>query len=133
MEKKRKGIQVYAIIVSIIAIITFIISVIILVAAIIDRSDPISSGYSRTNLSSFENYKMEVMKPVKKDQAYIPNDGEIKKMYDAAKEEKVSRVLHNTKRDLIVTVLLILISIAFFVTHWQIIKKSSQPEDSGSA
>ena len=130
MEKKRKGIQVYAIIVSIVAIITFIISCRILVAAFINRSDPVNSGHSRADLSSFENYKMGVMRSIKQDQAYIPSDTEISKMYDAAKEEKVNKVLHNTKRDIIVTSLLILISIALFVTHWLIIKRYSKFEDS---
>lgn len=130
MEKKRKPIQVYAIIVSIVAIITFIISFIVLVSAVIDRSDPVNSGHSRHDLSSFESYKMQIMKTVKTDQAYIPDDAEIRTMFDAAKEEKINKVIHRTKRDLVVTGLLILLSIALFITHWQIIKKHSKPEDS---
>lgn len=135
MEKKRKGIQVYAIMVCLIAIITFIISTIILVGSIIDQSDPINSGpgYSRDNLSSLENYKMQTMKAVKQDQAYIPDDAEIKKMYEAAKEERINKVLHKTKRNLIVTGILILMSIALFIIHWQIIKKYNKFEDSAPA
>lgn len=129
MEKKRKVIQVYALIVAIVAIITFIICTAILVSAIIDRSDPIYSGYSQTDLSSFENYKMQVMKSIDKDQAYIPDDQTIKQMYEAAKDEKINKALHNTKRNIIVTSLLIIFSIILFLTHWLMIKKYGKDEE----
>jgi len=123
MEKKRKGIQVYAIIVSIVAIVTFIICLAIMVAAIINRSDPINSGFSRNDLSSFQGYKLEMMKSVSKDQAYVPTDEELREMYEAAKQDKINRVMHNTKRDLIVTGLLIAFCLVLFVVHWIIIKR----------
>ena len=129
MEKKRKVIQVYAIIVCIVAIITFIICTAFLVSAIIDRSDPIHSGYSQVDLSSFENYKMEVMKSIGKDQAYIPDDQTIMKMYEAAKEEKINRTLHNTKSDIIVSGSLIVFCIILFITHWWMIKKHGKDEE----
>lgn len=126
MEKKRRGIQVYAIIVSIVAIVTFIICLSVLVSAIINRSDPMNSGYTRDDLSSFESYKLEKMKSVNKEQAYVPSDDELRAMFEAAKNEKVNRVMHNTKRDLIVTGLLIFLSIALFISHWMIVKKYNQ-------
>ena len=129
MEKKRKVIQVYAIIVSIVAIITFIICMSILVSSIIDRSDPFTSGSSRVDLSSFENYKMEVMKSIKKDQAYIPDDQAIKQMYEAAKDQKINKTLHRTKRDIIVNGLLIVFCIILFFTHWWMIKKYDKDEE----
>ena len=123
MQKKRKGIQVYAIIVAIVAIVTFIICTSIMVSSLIDRSNPLMSGFSKHDLSSFENYKMSVMKSVVKEQAYIPTDAEIRNMFEAAKDEKINKVLHNTKRNIIVTSLLIVISVVLFVTHWLMIKK----------
>lgn len=129
MEKKRKVIQVYAIIVSIVAIITFIICMSILVSSIIDRSDPFTSGSSRVDLSSFENYKMEVMKSIEKDQAYIPDDQAIKQMYEAAKDQKINKTLHRTKRDIIVNGLLIVFCIILFFTHWWMIKKYDKDEE----
>ena len=130
MEKKRKVIQVYAIIVCIVAIITFIICMAILVSAVIDRGDPIYAGFSqKPELSSFENYKMEVMKSIEKDQAYIPDDQTIKKMYEAAKDEKINKVLHNSKSDIIVTGLLIIFCIILFITHWWMLKKHGKDEE----
>ena len=130
MEKKRKVIQVYAIIVCIVAIITFIICTAVLVSAIIDRGDPIYAGFSqKPELSSFENYKMEVMKSIEKDQAYIPDDQTIKKMYEAAKDEKINKVLHDTKSNIIVSGLLIIFCIILFFTHWLMIKKHGKDEE----
>jgi len=131
MERKRKPIQVYALIVCIIAIITFIISISILVNAIIDRSAPLYSnmGYSKTDLSSFENFKMDKLKSVAKDQAYIPNDQELKQAYEDAKTEKINKVLHNTLTSLIVSIILLLGCIILFYTHWRMIKKYSKAED----
>ncbi len=128
MEKKRKAIQVYSIIVCIVAIITFIISLAILVSAVIDRDDPIYSGYSKVDLSSFQNYKMEVMKSVDKEQAYIPDDQTIKEMYEAAKDDKINKVLHNSKSNIIVTSMLILFCIILFFTHWRMIRKYSSDD-----
>ena len=129
MEKKRKVIQIYAIIVCIVAIITFIICMAILVSSIIDRSDPITSGSSRADLSSFENYKMEVMKSIEKDQAYIPDDEAIKLMYEASKDAKINKTLHRTKRDIIVNGLLLIFCIILFLTHWGMIKKYDKDEE----
>lgn len=125
MEKKHKVIQVYGIIVCIVSVITFIICVSILVTAIIDRSDPLLSGYSQQDLSSFESYKVQVLKSIKVDQAYIPDDDAIKQMYEAAINDKIKKVLHNTKSSIIVTGLLILICLILFITHWRMIKKYS--------
>ena len=129
MEKKRKVIQVYAIIVCIVAIITFIICMAVLVSAVIDRGDPVYSGYSKADLSSFENYKMEIMKSIDKDQAYIPDDQTLKQMYEAAKEEKINKALHRTKSDIIVSGLLIIFCIILFFTHWWMIKKYGKDEE----
>ena len=130
MEKKRKIIQVYAIIVCIVSIITFIICVSILVSSILNRSDPLLSGYSKKDLSSFENYKMEVMQSIEKDQAYIPDDDEINKMYEAAKDEKIQKVLHESKTNIVVTSILIIICIILFFSHWWMIRKHNKSEES---
>lgn len=126
MEKKRKVVQIYAIIICIIAVVTFIICVSILVSSIMARSNPMYSGYSKYDLSSFESYKMEVMKSVAKDQAYIPDDETVMTMYEAAKTEKINRVNHNTLQEMVVSSLLILVSLVLFVSHWMIMKKYNQ-------
>ncbi len=129
MEKKRKAIQVYALIVCIVAIITFIISVSVLVSAIIDRTDPLLSGYSKYDLSSFENFKMDKLGSFKENQTYMPSDQELKVAYEAAKQEKIDKVMHDTLNSIVVTIILIIICIVLFFTHWLMMKKYGKADE----
>lgn len=123
MEKKRNIIQVYAIIVNVVAVITFIIAITSFISAVIDRSDPLYGGYSQVDLSSFEKYKMDVLKSTTKDDAYIPNDEAIRDMYDAAKADKINTVLHQSFRTMVVSGVVIAIAIILFGSHWWIARK----------
>lgn len=130
MEKKRKVIQVYAIIVNIVAIIAFLIAMTTFVSAIISRSNPmyVQTGWQEEDLSSFQKYKMDVLKSTKEGDAYIPSDTEIETMYDAALEEKVNTVMHRTWKDMVVSGIIVVISIIFFISHWIIMKKYDKME-----
>ncbi len=126
MEKKQKAIQVYAIIICIISVITIIISLSSLVSAMIDRSNPIYANRYDISLTSFENFKMNSLKSISKDQAYIPNDQELLKMYEDAKADKINMIQHQTNRTIIVSSLIIIISILLFGSHWWIMKKTGR-------
>jgi hypothetical protein len=124
MEKKRKIIQVYAVIVNIVAIITIIISAASLISAIIDRNDPLYAGYNNNaDLSSFEKYKLDVLSSTQKDAAFIPTDDAILEMYDAAKTDWINRINHQTYRTITVSTVIIVLSITLFGFHWWLAKK----------
>jgi hypothetical protein len=123
MEKKRNIIQVYAIIVNVVAVITFIIATTGFITAVINRADPLYAGYSQIDLSSFEKYKMDVLKATTKEAAYIPTDEEIRAMFDAAKTDKISKVLHNSFREMVVSGVIMAIAIILFGFHWWIARK----------
>jgi len=127
MEKKQKIIQVYAVIVCVIAVITILISLSGLVSAYIDKSDPLAvtiySGKDRPSLSSFENFKMDILKSTQKDQAYIPDEKTLHKMYEEAKMDKIKTVEHRTRRDIIVSGLIMVIAVVLFGSHWWLMKK----------
>lgn len=123
MEKKRKLIQVYAIIVNVVAVITFLIAATGFISAVIDRSDPLYAGYSQIDLSSFEKYKMDVLRTTTKDAAFIPSDEEIKGMYEAAKTDKINKVMHNSFRDLVVSGVIIVVALFLFGFHYWLMKK----------
>lgn len=124
MEKKRKIIQVYAVIVNIVAIITIIISATSLISAIIDRNDPLYAGYNNNaDLSSFEKYKLDVLSSTKEDAAFIPTDETIMEMYEAAKTDWINRINHQTYRTIIVSTVIIVFSIVLFGFHWWLVKK----------
>ena len=129
MEKKRNIIQVYAIIVNVVAIITFLISATSLISAMIDRSDPLYTGsYSKVDLSSFEKYKMDVLKSTQKDDAFIPTDKQIRDMFEAAKTDKINKVLHTSFRTIVVSSVIIGVCIILFGFHWSIVQKYQRIE-----
>ena len=132
MEKKQKIIQIYAVIICVIAVITILISLSSLVSSYIDKSDPLAvtiySDRNNASLASFENFKMDILKSVQKDQAYIPDDKTIHKMYEEAKTAKIKTVEHRTHRDIIVSGLIMAIALVLFGSHWWLIKKMQNVE-----
>jgi len=124
MEKKRKIIQVYAVIVNVVAIITFIIATTSLISAVIDRNAPLYTSHG-ADLSSFEKYKLDVLSSTQKDAAFLPTDDSIRKMYESAKEDRINRVNHESFRTITVSSVIILICIILFSFHWWLVRKHS--------
>ena len=137
MEKPQRVPQVYGYTVCLVAVIAFIISVSSLIPAIMDLGDPMHAGSmfiaaNSPSLASFENYKMDVLKSTSKEgdatrQEYIPDDATLKKMFEAAKEDRISNARHMSMRTIYVCSIIILISIGLFAIHWvwmrRIVKK----------
>lgn len=123
MEKRRKPIQIYAMLVNVVAIIAFLIAGTVVVSAVIDRGNPLYAGWSQIDLSSFDKYKMDVLKSTSKEAAYIPSDEEINRMYEAAKQDHINKVMHRTYRDIVVSVITIFISLLLFGSHWWLMRK----------
>ena len=128
MEKKRKPLQIYAIIICVVAVITMIINVSGIVSSIIDRSDPLMATWGQNDLASFETYKMDVLKEVKQDQAYIPSDAEIKSMYEASKTDASNKVIHRSNKDLMTNGIVGIIALVLFISHWMLMKRIDRSE-----
>ena len=127
MEKKQKIIQIYAVIICVIAVITILITLSSLVSSYIDKSDPLSveiySNKNQASLASFENFKMDILKSTQKDQAYIPDDKTIQKMYDEAKAAKIKTVEHRANRNITVSAIIMTIAIILFGSHIWLMKR----------
>ena len=127
MEKKQKIIQVYAVIICVIAVITILISLSSLVSSYIDKSDPLAvtiySNSNQASLASYGNFKMDILKSTQKDQAYIPDDQTLHKMYDEAKSAKIKMVEHRANRDITVSAIIMVIALILFGSHIWLIKK----------
>jgi hypothetical protein len=133
MEKPNLFTQIYGYIVCLIAIITILICATNLVTAVIDKTDPIHSGFSGNNsavLISYENYKLDLVKSFQSKESLqtnqLPDDATLRKTYEAARQDKIDRVNFESKRTIIVTVLLIIISSLLFLTHWRLARKNSK-------
>ena len=85
-------------------------------------------GRSEVNLSSYENFKMDVLKSTQKDQAYIPDDKTIREMYQSAKNDKIATVQHQTNNTITVSGIIIVICIILFIFHWILLRKISKQE-----
>ena len=137
MEKTKKiGAQIYGYTVCLVAVITFLISITNLVNAVLDLSDPLHSGWTPAgapSLASYENYKMDILKSLPKGEesaeaTYVPDDQTLKVMYEAAREDKIQSVKHNSNKNISVSGFLIIICIVLFVTHWRWMRNLSKAE-----
>lgn len=129
MGTSKGLLQIYAIVINIVAVITFLICITNLIFSFIDKSDPIHSSRSTEKLASFEAYKMEAMRSVDKDQAYIATDDELRAMYKAAVDNNMQRILHGIKRSITVNGVLLVLSIILFAFHWRLMKKTGAGSD----
>jgi len=127
MERKQKIIQIYAVVICVIAVITILITLSSLVSSYIDKSDPLAvtiySNSNQASLASFENFKMDILKSTQKDQAYIPDNKTIQKMYDEAKSAKIKMVEHRANRDITVSAIIMVIALILLASHFWLIKK----------
>jgi len=129
-EKFHRIQMIYGYAVCLVAVITFLITVTSLVYATIDLSDPLNAyrSYNKTepSLASYENYKMDVLKSPEKEMAYMPDEATLRSMYDAAKNDVIQKVKHESFRSIIVNGLVTLIAIVLFLVHWFWMKRLSK-------
>ena len=129
--------QAYGYAVCFIAVIVILISIKSVVNAAIDLSDPIraeNGGYGRMGrpLSNFEIYKLEARRepnprgtvpmPVgatQTVQADSLSDADLRKMYDAEREQVIGNVKFRSVRTLVGSLLLIVVAAVLFVIHWR--------------
>ncbi len=132
MEKSGKvGAQIYGYTVCVVAVIAFLISVTTLVNAIIDLPDPIHGGIlfpQGPSLASFDNYKMDILKSLQKGDessktSYVPDDQTLHAMYEAARNDKIQSVKHQSNKSIIVGGLIIFICVILFIIHWRWVRK----------
>ena len=129
-EKSQKIQMVYGYAVCIVAVITFLISLTSMVHAIIDLTDPISAyrtyGGNSASLASFDNFKVDVITATDPEHGLELDDATLKSMYDAAKNDAISKMKHQSIRSLIISSIVILICILLFTTHWMWMRRLSK-------
>jgi hypothetical protein len=83
-----------------------------LISAIIDLSDPLhAAGWmliGGPSLASFDNYKMDILKSIPKQDettkaGYIPDERTLRVMYEAAMNDKIEIVKHDSNRAIIIS------------------------------
>ena len=129
-EKSTRIQMIYGYAVCLVAVITFLISITSMVYSLMDLTDPINAyrtyGKDAPSLASYENYKMDIIKSLDKEQSAELNDVTLQSMYDAAKQDAISKVKHDAYRSVIVNGLIIFVCIVLFMTHWIWMRKLSK-------
>jgi hypothetical protein len=131
--------QVYGYAVCLITVVVMLIAIKRVVDAAFDLSDPIRAeggGYGRMGrpITNFELYKMEARRQgptrigpepaaVKISSDSVTSDAELKRLYDAEREETVANARFRAIRSLVGNLLLILLAGALFGIHWRWLKK----------
>ncbi|HEX6627602.1 MAG TPA: hypothetical protein VF105_06595 [Gemmatimonadaceae bacterium] len=125
--------QVYGYAVCFITVIVILISIKSVVDAVIDLTDPIraeSGGYGRSgrSLGNFELYKLDARREPRppstvagppKAQADSLSDADLRRLYDAEREQAIGNVRFRAMRTLIGSGLLIVVALILFVVHWR--------------
>ncbi len=126
--------QIYGYAVCFIAVIVLLISIKSAVDAMIDLTDPIRAesggGYGRSgrSLSSFELYKLDARREPRapmvvgapaKPVADNLSDDELRRLYEAEREQAIGNVRFRGMRTLIGNGLLIVVALVLFVVHWR--------------
>jgi hypothetical protein len=125
--------QAYGYAVCFITVITMLIGIKSVVDAAFDLSDPIraeNGGYGRMGrpITSFELYKMEArrqpeMRPGPNGVVRAVNDTlsdvELRKLYDAERDQAIGTAKFRAIRSLVGNLLLIVVSAVLFFIHWR--------------
>jgi hypothetical protein len=138
--------QVYGYAVCFITVVTMLISIKSVVDAIVDLTDPIRAeggGYGRMgrSLTNFEVYKLDSRREPQRPEPYPANagttttstamrdtlsDDQLRRMYDAEREQAIGNAKFRATRTLIGSLLLITLSAILFVVHWRWLKRRDE-------
>jgi len=128
MEKKSKAPLVYGYAVCLVSVITFLIAVTGTIFAVMDLNDPLyaSNNYNKSSIASFETYKMDMLKSQGEKETWSPDDETMRAMYEAEKDDRIRRVIHDSMRSIYINGTLIIICIVLFLTHWRWMRRAGK-------
>ena len=140
MERSNKIAQAYGYAVCLIAVITLLFSTKGIIDAAFDLSTPIRADrYGMgINITSFESYKRErgertgSMRPVpgpdgtSTQQPVRYSDDELRKMFEDDRTNHIENVRFRAMRSLVSNLLLIVIALGLFVTHWRWLRRQGE-------
>jgi hypothetical protein len=114
--------MVYGYAVCLVTVIAFLIAGANLVYALIDLGDPMNAYRNwrgdAPSLASFDNYKVDIIKATDPEHGLDLDDTTLRSMFDAAKNDAISKVKHNATRSLIVNSLVVVVALLLFLIHW---------------
>jgi hypothetical protein len=147
MSKWHVIARIYGYIICLVVLLVGLFRLGVFVEALFDLGDPlhVEGFYGGRDLSSFEAYKLEVLKSAgegqqagvgvspaggerKEAERYVPDEKAIRAMYDAEKADRIHTGLRKTHRALAMNGALVLVCMAVFATHWRWLRRLPMPE-----
>ena len=126
-DKTQKIQMIYGYAMCIVAVITFLICATSVVSSLMDLTDPINAyrtyGKDSPSLASFDNYKVDIIKSLDSGHNLELDDETLKSMYEAAKQDAISKVKHDAYRSVFVNGLIIIITVLLFLFFWMWLRK----------
>jgi hypothetical protein len=133
MERPSRVAQLYGYTVCLIALITILVTLPNLIENLFRLGNPLQThtGFPEPSLSSFEAYKATYQRAQEpfssRDQPATtrpqPTDAELRKAYEALRNDRIEHNRFEARRSLISEVLLLGLAVALFLGHWRWLRR----------
>jgi len=138
VDKPNRVRQWYGYTVCLIAVITGLICVAGVLENAFDLSNPLASGGPfGESLSSFDAYKATrdrtSFRPDQRSSTDTASEATLRVRYDALRADRISQRSFQARKGLVTDIIILLIAIGLFVTHWRWLRRIPEPEVSGRA
>jgi len=137
MQQTSRVRQWYGYTVCLIAVITGLISVAGSLNNAFDLSNPLAAERgSDVSLTSFEAYKATRGRFSPSDQRATPDttsETTLRARYEALRADRIAHRRFQAWKGLVTQIVLLVIAVALFVTHWRWLRRLPEPESAGRA
>ena len=125
--------QFYGYSVCLVAVIAVLVATGGLAGAVVEWTDPLHAGEflgfaQQRSLASFETYKMDILNPPfggpqPTELRYAPDDETMRRMYEAARFDRIQSVRLRLRRSVVSNGLTVVFGVALFAVHWRWLRR----------
>jgi len=129
MAKPNRVRQWYGYTVCLVAVITALLSLAGVVNNAFDLSSPLASDSYGASLTSFEAYKSTRSAPAQPAATETLSDSVLHARYEALRADRIVQRSFRARKGLVTDIVLVLVAIGLFGTHWRWLRRLPEPED----
>ena len=129
MAKPNRVRQWYGYTVCLVAVVTALLSLAGVVNNAFDLSSPLASDSYGASLTSFEAYKSTRSAPAQPAATEALSDSVLHARYEALRADRIVQRSFRARKGLVTDMVLLLVAIGLFATHWRWLRRLPDPED----
>ena len=129
MAKPNRVRQWYGYTVCLVAVVTALLSLAGVVNNAFDLSSPLASDSYGASLTSFEAYKSTRSAPAQPAATEALSDSVLHARYEALRADRIVQRSFRARKGLVTDIVLLLVAIGLFGTHWRWLRRLPEPED----